>query len=69
MASQGSYQQMLAGKVYQFMRVWVDPAADVFPEISGNKHMIWIRFSRQDAVTKPQQTGADTPFVMSLCNA
>ncbi|MBJ7264110.1 MAG: cell division protein ZapD [Burkholderiaceae bacterium] len=68
-ASQGSYQQMLAGKVYQLMRVWVDPAADVFPEISGNKHMIWIRFSRQDAVAKPQQTGVDTPFVMSLCNA
>ena len=67
-ASQGAYQQMMAGKVYQLLRVWVDPSVDAFPEMSGNKHMIWIRFSKQDAQSKPQQTTLDMPFVMSLCN-
>ncbi|OZI47537.1 cell division protein ZapD [Bordetella genomosp. 5] len=68
-AEQGAYQQMLAGKTFQLLRVWVDPEQGVFPEISANKYMVWIRFSVQDGGVKPQQVGRDVPFQMSLCTA
>lgn len=68
-AEQGGYQQMLAGKLFQLLRVWIDPALGVFPEISANKYMIWIRFSSQDGGAKPQQVARDIPFQLSLCSA
>lgn len=67
LAEQGSYQQMLGGKVFQLLRVWIDPAQNAFPEISANKHMIWIRFSSQDGELKPQPVMRDIPFQMALC--
>lgn len=68
-AEQGAYQQMLGGKAYQLLRVWVDPERNAFPEISGNKYMVWVRFSTQSSEVKPQQTQADVPFKLALCNA
>ncbi|MDQ8034227.1 MAG: cell division protein ZapD [Bordetella sp.] len=68
-AEEGAYQQMLAGKTFQLLRVWVDPEHGVFPEISANKYMVWIRFSIQDGGVKPQQVGRAVPFQMSLCAA
>ena len=65
-AQQGAFQQMLGGRTHQLMRVWVDPQFGVFPEISANKYMIWIRFSIQDGETKPQQVTRDIPFRLSL---
>lgn len=69
LAEQGAHQQMLAGKLFQLVRVWVDPAQGAFPEISANKYMIWIRFSSQDGETKPQPIARDIRFQMSLCSA
>jgi cell division protein ZapD len=66
-AEQGTYQQMLGGKTQQLLRVWVDGEENVFPEISANKYMIWIRFSTQDGELKPQQVARDIHFEMSLC--
>jgi len=67
-AQQGAFQQMLGGRTHQLLRVWVDPQLSVFPEISANKYMIWIRFSVQDGETKPQQVAREVPFRMSLSN-
>lgn len=69
LAEGGSYQQMLSGKVYQLLRVWVDPTQGAFPEISANKHMIWIRFSCQDGELKPQAAMRNVTFQMSLCSS
>ncbi|MDN3986220.1 cell division protein ZapD [Zwartia vadi] len=66
-APQGAYQQMLAGKTYQLLRVWVDGKAGVFPEISANKYMVWIRYSSQDGEQRPQAVTYDVPFKMTLC--
>ncbi|MFY9136641.1 cell division protein ZapD [Zwartia sp.] len=66
-APQGAYQQMLAGKTYQLLRVWVDESADVFPEISANKYMVWIRYSSQDGEQRPQAVNHDVAFKMTLC--
>ncbi len=66
-APQGAYQQMLAGKTYQLLRVWVDASAGVFPEISANKYMVWIRYSAQDGEQRPQAVTRDVAFKMTLC--
>ncbi len=68
-AEQGAYQEMLGGKMFQLLRVWVDPAVGVFPEISANKYMVWIRFSVQDGDQKPQPVSRDVPFQMSFCSS
>jgi cell division protein ZapD len=67
-ATQGAYQEMLGGKTFQLLRVWVDPALGVFPEISANKYVIWVRFSAQDSMTKPQPVGRDIKFRLARCN-
>jgi cell division protein ZapD len=67
-APQGAYQQMLAGKTYQLLRVWVDESAGVFPEISANKYMLWTRFMTCDGETKPRAFAEDVAFELSLCN-
>jgi len=66
-APHGAYQQMLAGKTYQLLRVWVDGKAGVFPEISANKYMVWIRYSSQDGEQRPQAVTHDVSFKMTLC--
>jgi cell division protein ZapD len=67
-APQGAYQQMLAGKVYQLLRVWIEESACTFPEISANKYMVWIRFASQGGDQKPQAMTQDIPFKMALCS-
>ena len=67
-AENGTFQQMQGGRTFQLMRVWVDPHAAVFPEISGNKHMIGIRFFEQFADVKPQSTAQRVPFQLALCS-
>ncbi|MCW3156120.1 cell division protein ZapD [Achromobacter spanius] len=68
-AERGAYQQMLGGKQFQLLRVWVDEDQGLFPEISANKYMIWIRFSTQDGEFKPQQVARDVAFQMTLCSS
>lgn len=66
-APQGAYQQMLGGKSYHLLRVWVDPSLGVFPEMSANKYMAWVRFSEQTGQSKPQHVQQDVPFRYALC--
>ena len=66
-APQGAYQQMLAGKTYQMLRVWVDESAKVFPEISANRYMVWIRYSAPQGTQRPQAVTKDVAFKMALC--
>lgn len=67
-ARQGAYQEMLTGKNFQLLRVWVDPELGVFPEMSANKYVIWVRFSTQDNELKPQPVTRDIPFRLARCN-
>ena len=67
-ARQGAYQEMLTGKTYQLLRAWIDPQLGVFPEMSANKYVIWIRFSTQDNELKPQPVTRDIPFRLARCN-
>jgi cell division protein ZapD len=67
LAAKGAFQQMLGGKSYQLLRVWVDPTLGVFPEISANKYMAWVRFSEQMQDLKPQPVQHDVAFRYALC--
>lgn len=67
-ASSGSYQQMLQGKVYQMLRLSVDEALGAIPEISANKYMLWVRFTTQGGDLKPKPLEEDVPFELTLCN-
>jgi len=67
-AKQGAYQEMLSGKTFQLLRVWVDPSLGVFPEMSANKYVIWIRFASQDRELKPQPVTREIPFALARCN-
>lgn len=67
-AQAGSYQQMLQGKVYQMLRLSIDPSLVTVPEISANKYMLWVRFMSQGGEGKPKLLEADIPFELTLCN-
>lgn len=68
MARDGAYQEMLGGKTYQLLRVWIDGSRRVFPEMSANKYVIWVRFAAQGQDLKPHPVGTDTPFRMACCH-
>lgn len=68
LATQGAYQEMLGGKTFQLLRVWVDENLKVFPEVSANKYVIWVRFATQDNELKPQPVTRDVAFRLARCN-
>ena len=72
----GQYQQGLqpAGaaaasgpKVYQLLRVRVDAADGLVPEITGHRLMVSIRFMKPDAEGRLRGAGTDCRFELSLC--
>lgn len=67
-ARSGAYQEMVGGKVYQLLRVWIDETLYVFPEMSANKYVIWVRFATQDNELKPQPATRDIAFKLARCN-
>ena len=68
LAPQGAYQEMLGGKMFQLLRVWVDSTLNIFPEMSANKYVIWVRFATQDRELKPQPVTTDIAFKLARCN-
>lgn len=68
MAVNGAFQKMLGGKSHHLLRVWLDSDLGVFPEMSANKYMVWVRFSEQDGEIKPQPAQKDVPFRYALCS-
>lgn len=67
-AVEGCYQEMLGGKSFQLLRVWVEAKYGVFPEMSANKYVILVRFSRQDHEHKPMTVRDSLPFKIARCN-
>ncbi len=71
----GQYQQSLQppqgvagqGKTYQLLRVRLDPASGLVPEISGHRLMVSVRFMKPDAEGRLRNAGSDTTFELSLC--
>ena len=67
-ASGGQYQQSLPpGRSYHLLRVRLDDAEELVPEISGHRLMVSIRMMRVEADGRLRSVTADTPFEMALC--
>jgi len=67
-ATNGQFQQSLAaGRVYQLLRMKLDPSLGLIPEISGHRLMISIRLMRQDEDGRLKLATQDASFELTLC--
>ena len=68
LASAGQFQQGLApGKTYQLLRVRMDPATHLIPEISGHRLMVSIRLMRIENDGRLRPSHEDAAFELALC--
>ena len=68
MASRGQLQQNLPqGRAFQLLRLHIDPALGITPEISCNRLLVVIRLLQQQADGKAVASQQDVPFEMTLC--
>jgi cell division protein ZapD len=69
MAPGGQYQQNLPqGKTFQLLRLSLDPALGLIPEICGNRLMVSIRFMRQQSDNRLHASNEDCAFELALCS-
>lgn len=67
LAHQGVYQQTMAGRLAQMLRIRLDSAYDCVPEISANKYALNVRFTT--AIGTQRRTSADdVKFELTFCN-
>jgi cell division protein ZapD len=67
-AQSGSYQQQLGGKTYQLLQVRIEDDSQAIPELSANRHMLWLRFTSQGGDLRPRAFEGNVAFEMTLCN-
>lgn len=69
-AENGLFQQNLpSGFNCQLIRVLLPPDAPIFPEISGGRHRITVRFfDRGDVASRPRQVDRDIQFELMFCH-
>ena len=68
MASAGQFQQNLPqNRNFLLMRLAIDEALDMAPEISGNRMLVSVRMIRQNEDQRPQTVSEDVAFEMALC--
>lgn len=64
----GFFQMPLdTGSSNQMIRVALAPDTPAFPEISGGRHRVSIRFLQPAPDQRPQQIGEDVAFELSCC--
>ena len=68
MANGGQFQQNLPqGRTFQLLRLALDPALGLIPEISGNRLLVSIRLMQQGDDDRLHLSGGDTDFELALC--
>ena len=68
-APMGQFQQNLPqGRSFQLLRLSIEQAQALIPEISGNRLMVSIRFMRQAADDRLHPTNEDCAFELTLCS-
>ena len=67
-AERGQFQQNLPqGRTFQLLRLRIDPALDLIPEISGNRLIVSVRLMRQEPDGRLQSSTDDAAFELTLC--
>lgn len=65
----GQFQQNLPqGRTFQLLRLALDPALNLIPEISGNRLMVSIRLMRREEDDRLHSSNADGAFELALCS-
>ncbi len=67
-AVQGVYQQMMAGRVAQMLRLRLSRDYQCVPEISANKYALNIRFTTHEGGQRPRVIETDVDFELTFCN-
>ncbi len=67
-AHQGVYQQMMAGRMAQMLRIRLNREYHCVPEISANKYALNIRFTIQEGMQRPKAADTDVEFELTFCN-
>lgn len=68
-ATGGQFQQNLPqGRTFQLLRLALDPALGLIPEISGNRLMVSIRLMRQGSDERLHPCHDDATVEMALCS-
>ena len=67
-AQQGVYQQMMAGRMAQMLRIGLSGDYACIPEISANKYALNIRFTTQEGMQRPKASETDVEFELTFCN-
>jgi cell division protein ZapD len=67
-AYQGVYQQMMAGRLSQMLRIRLKREYHCVPEISANKYALNIRFTTQEGMHRPRAADKDVEFDLTFCN-
>lgn len=65
--SNGVFEKTIGGKVYQMARIWVPSGRRIYPEMSGNKHIVMIRFFRMKDDFSHQLLSEPLAFKLALC--
>jgi len=67
-AAGGQYSQSLvAGRSYRLIRVRLDEALQLVPEISGHRLMVQVRMMRQEPDGRLRPSEEDSGFELTLC--
>jgi len=68
MANGGQFQQNLPqGRTFQLLRLRINPALGLIPEISGNRLIVSVRLMRQEADGRLHAGSDDAAFELTLC--
>lgn len=67
-AKAGAFQLMLGGSAAQMVRVSLKLRDPFVPEISANKYVLNIRFTRPEESQRPRICDSDVAFDMVFCN-
>ncbi|MGE0496451.1 MAG: cell division protein ZapD [Ramlibacter sp.] len=69
MATGGQLQQNLPqGRTFQLLRLRIDPALDLVPEISGNRLMVSVRLMNHGADDRLHASTENAGFELTLCS-
>lgn len=64
----GQFQQNLPqGRTFQLLRLRIDPASGLIPEISGNRLMVSVRLMRHGEDDRLHPAQEDAAFELTLC--
>ena len=69
MAVDGHFQQTLPqGRTFQLLRLRIDPALQLVPEISGNRLMVSVRLMRQEGSDRLHASSESAELELTLCS-